>query len=259
MKLSITTKLRTALNALSVPKGVRLEKATPLVIHPDYLQGWKDFLGTTVVREFRQSKLPTEMIKYLAAASFVSTLISVDKDATTKKVDLVGMSLDLYNPLDFYRTIKEYVHRKRLVDGLRLHSHNFVLEHQNNDFIRALVHPKCTGVFEFKVTGRNTLDGSLSKLVPTLFRTLPVPLSARMPNGKARKFKTVVQQLNSKADWVLLLNQDGLTLEVARTKFSTLILRYTFQTDDVLFYGRESAQGLEAKLQKLHASKVIVP
>ena len=241
MKLSISSALGTLMDNLGVPFGVPLRSSFPIAVARDLFPAWEKFLETTVVRDILK-KYRGELGKYYVAAAFASYISSIDKRAVIRRdLRLQDDSLKLYSVRPSYVRLSSYLSRKRVTHGMRLHSHRFDVTHTNIDFIRALTSPTVTGFLEYKVQGRNTLNALLQGPVPSLFSDVPVELRDTLPNGKPRKVLSTEQQARSSPGWVGLIVEKDMRVDVARAKFNTLLVRYTFYPDCILFYGRRSA------------------
>lgn len=244
------------LNAVGVQRGTDLASAYPTVIDESYVTVWKEFLTTRVVKEIIKM-WPKEQARMYVAAAFVSYISSINDKALKRKVNLL-QSLEFYQVRSRYSDMVEFMQRKRMLLDLRMFSYKFDISYNDVDFIRALVRPTCTGHFVFKTQNKVSVDSVLHSFVPTLFRTLPYELSTEV-NGKKRPPRAASKVLESNVGWIGLLNEDGLYMELARAAFDTLLIRYSFPTDTIIFYGNGSAAEADKKVRSLHRRSIILP
>lgn len=234
MKLTITSTLRTLCNDAGFASGGRLKDRFPSVVHPDYTPVWKEFIKTQVVKEI-YNKYSREAAPYYACIAFISHIKSIDPKAVRPKPDFLKAA-DLFDLKSPSKKLKDFITRKRLVDGLRQHSHKREVLSYNHDFIRSIVDPEIKGTVEYKTTSKRPLDYYMSFLVPTVFSQVPDELRSKV-KGKTKNFKPASEIANSNQGFVTLLSENGLSLEIARAKYNTLVLRYSLDIPGILPYG----------------------
>jgi len=258
MKLTVSSKLSALLGALGVPVRGELKSSFPTCVSAAYLPVWDEFIKTRIVKDI-QKKYEKALSRYYVCAGFVSYIYGIDRRAISKPVDLLS-SVGLYNPGDRFRTIANYLGTNRLITGLKLsnsdHRHSIHVEESN--FLNAFLNPTTSGILEYKVQGRAPLDKYLGILTPTLFKKLPDEL-LREVKGKKRNILRPHAQADANTGWVSLLNKDRLTLDMARAQFGTVLFRYSFSEDAILFHGGASPEKLEVAIKRVQERAIIVP
>lgn len=258
MKLSIVSKLKTLLSALGVPARGDLSSSFPTRVNTEYLPVWQEFLNTQAVRDLT-SKYPKDLTRYYVCAGFVSYIDKLDSKAVRPRVDLL-QSVDLYNPAPAFKIIYDYLTVNRFISGLKLrnHDHRHSISVTESDFLNAFVAPTTNGIMEYKVQGRAPLDKYLGVLTPQVFKRPPVEL-LRETKGKKRNLLRPNSQADATTGWVPLLNKDGIKLDMARAQFGTVLFRYSFTVDVIMFHGGTAPDKLEKAIKKKHERSILLP
>tara|TARA_B100000700_G_scaffold88627_1_gene99974 strand:- start:92858 stop:93637 length:780 start_codon:yes stop_codon:yes gene_type:complete len=259
MKLSVSSKLTLLFRELGVPARGELKNSFPTVVSSDYLPVWQEFIKTRAITDLMRAFGKDGLGRYYVCAAFVSYVESLDPKAVASKVNLLN-SADFYRPSSSYRKMTDYLNRKRIISSLNLsrYSHKYDMSADHSDWLRALMYPKCSGIAIYKVQGRQPFDKLIHSLVPTLFKSVPYELR-REVNGKTRKVLRAEEQIASSLGWFSLLEDDDVSLHMARAQYGTVIFKYQIKSEVVVFHGAKPVNKAEKDLRKRHERAIILP
>lgn len=257
MKLSVFSTTKTLLHGLGAPAQGSIRRSFPAEVAESYLPVWEEYLTTAVVKDIMK-RYDTASARYFVCAGFVSYIQSIDRKSVSKAVDL-NASVQNYNVGPNYRTIVDFLHRKRIVSSLKLkrQSHEYSITADTSDFLGALIDPVCTGHIVYNVQGKEPLDKLIYSLVPTLFKSIPYEMRRKV-NDRERTFLTKDRQKTSNVGWVGLMDEGGVHLSMARAIHNVIILRYTFPVRGMFFYGTAGRDKLQHNIRKRHDKSVIL-
>lgn len=250
MKLSISGKVQTLLRKLKSRPSRNPDQWFPRVLDDEYSSLWNAFLGCAAAKDVFRLYGVTSLGQYYLVALFLSYV------SRYTKVPSLDMD-ELYDPLTGCKAVRRTLDSTNLLNKLSLkyHSHDFSLQANELDWLRCLVDIECSGVLTYKLSGRKPLDAYLGSLSPSVFRSVPVELRSDRPFGEApiRKQKLVTPnlQLKSGYGWVSL-PCDGAKIEIARAKYSTILLRYSFPVSGLFAYGSDKPTDFTRKLRRAH-------
>jgi len=147
--------------------------------------------------------------------------------------------------------------------NLTFHSHSFKLQAEDVAWARCLIDVRCTGILTYKLNGRTPLEAYLSSLSPSVFKTLPKELYSDKSKDKKKrrdqKLVTPEQQINSSYGWVPLFSNNEVRVEVARARYSTIILRYFFTIPGFFCYGSGDPARFSRQLRTKHEASAFIP
>lgn len=252
MKLSVIDKVKKGLRELQLVNG-KPDTVFPYIVDEDYEPAWSEFTTTKVAKDL-MGKFGSRLGLYYTGMAFVSHVLSIDKHAIGRnKIDLTKNSADMVDLTQPSSLLYDYLTRHRILAHLKVHSHKVkVTSISYNDFIQAHTGFNIEGYIILKPKGRYTLDGILhDELTPNLFSSVPALLLSRN-KGKERKFYSPEQLRQRPNDWYTLLIKDNLKIYAARAKYSTLVIRYNIEVNNLVFSSstKHALSILEAKWRK---------
>lgn len=257
MRLSVLTTVKKLLNRLGARSSGRISELFPTVVSSEYLSVWDEFLTTRAAKDVMKS-FPALESRYYLCQAFALLVGSADRNAVLSKGSPLD-SLELYNVRPQYSRIYELIGQS-LVPALKLRRfhHSFGLEAEDFEFFQAFVDVWCTGKIEYKVQGREPLDKLIHRLAPNTFKHVPVELKSKHKD-KERKILKAFDQWQSNENWIVLQDDEFLKLEIARARFSTILVRYSFPCRGIFFYGDRPVTELEKRMKKRHSQFATVP
>lgn len=258
--LSVSGKARTLLRKLKSTPSRRLSECFPKFLPEEYVTLWDEFLTSKAVSEVVSRYGATSVLtQYYTVALFLSYV------SKYRRLPVALNSLDLYDPSHNFKVLNSTFYSTKLLKSLNLayHGHEYSMTADNTDWLRCIVDPTCTGVISYKLVGRKPLDAFLSNLVPQAFKQVPTELRSDEKFGDApkrgRKLVTPAQQANSDYGWVLLNENEHIKVEIARARYSTILVRYSFSAPGFFCYGPEDSSKFCRALRARHDSFVHLP
>lgn len=251
MKLSISGKTQGLLRKLQSRPSRNTKDWYPKCVPEDYFVTWEKFLKTQATSDILREHGRTPLAQYYTVALFLSYL---SKYTSVPKLG----SEELYDPSYGRDAIRNFLIRYKLLHKLNLkyHSHDISFNAEDISWLRCVIDIQCSGVLTYKLSGRKPLDVYLSGLEPSIFKSVPNELHNDRPFGNkpARKQKllTPKQQVLSSYGWVSLPSPDGVSLELARARYNTMLLRYSFGVPGVYPYGSEAPDSFLKNIRKKH-------
>lgn len=258
--LSVSGKARTLLRKMKSVPSRKLDDCFPRCLPDEYVQVWEEFITSTSVADVvKRHGTSSVLTQYYVVAMFLSYV------SKYTKLPVPLNSIDLYDPSPQFKVLNSTFYSTKLLKslGLTYHAHEYTLTADDSSWLRCLIDPTCTGVVTYKVVGRKPLDAMLGNLMPQAFRQIPVELRSDQKFGDApkrlRKLVTPAQQINSGYGWVVLNENDLIRIEIARARYSTILVRYSFVVPGFYCYGPEDPTKFCRAIRAKHDSFVQLP
>lgn len=259
MMLSISGKMRTLLKKLKSKPSRTLEGCFPHCLPPEFERVWNEYLESKMVKDIVAKHGNNIVSQYYVAALFLSYMSRFTRITTS-----LG-AYDLYDPLPFYRRMSQKLTELKLLKKLNLtfYQHSYTIRAEDVKWARCLIDPACEGIITYKLNGRKPLEAYLTSLVPSVFGSLPNELCSDSAKDKKsrRKVKLVTpeQQVSASFGWVTLFSDSTVSMEIARARYSTILIRYKFVVPGFFCYGAEDPSKFSRQLRARHEANAFVP
>jgi len=194
---------------LTIVKNVEFPKDIP----EEYVQVWDAFLKMRAVGQLRV------MEKSERAIPECFRILLSQAGAKFPLQNTVKDFVDLKQPTN---RLRRFLLRGGVLDHMRVGTHKQMMSLTKAEPCCAAYNPTFVGTVVLRPQ-RFDLDYLIGRMQGLVYKTLPIQLSSKLPNGDARKFRKV-NSLRS-MDFVPIYEDKELTIQMARAD-KELVIRY---------------------------------